>query len=356
MKPLIVRKNSNSCIIRWNYDNDSYSLTWGKYSDPSDRAKLELAGKLIYQDCLTNNFDTSLNKYKCWLLGIVPDVNSYSKVKCPSLITLLEERLENLYSSADQSVLNLLKQYKISVDNPCKAKDFLKWIQNRGVATSTQKRYLAVLQVVRKDLFGHLKVKLEGKPRPRPLTIEQVHRFIAELERSPNYCHYVDFFLFLFNSGLRINEAIGLRWQDVDLDNREIQVYQSLIRNRGKISTRIRKTTKTSKHRVVPINNKVCDILTNRKSKDSKGSDLIFLSHKGKPIDDHTLSQRCWRITLEKSDIPHRPMRVTRSTFVSHCAASGMEPANIAQITGHDVKILYENYLGAINKPILPEL
>ncbi len=43
-------------------------------------------------------------------------------------------------------------------------------------------------------------------------------------------------------------------------------------------------------------------------------------------------------------------------TFASHCIDSGMTIQETADITGHDIKVLYKHYLGSVKKPKLPEL
>jgi integrase len=172
------------------------------------------------------------------------------------------------------------------------------------------------------------------------------------MQKHPQYFHYYDFFVLLFNTGLRISEAIGLRWQDIDFSKKQIHVYESSGRDRGSTSTRVRKTTKTGNYRIVPINEKLFEILTNKR----RSGPLIFYSPNGKVLDDHSISQRCWRKTLELANVTHRPMMATRSTFVSHAIASGILPQDLAAITGHTLEVLFKYYLGSIKKPNLPEL
>ncbi|MFL6240554.1 MAG: site-specific integrase [Actinomycetes bacterium] len=57
--------------------------------------------------------------------------------------------------------------------------------------------------------------------------------------------------LLLATTGLRRGEALGLRWQDVDLDNARLSVRQTVISISGKLH--IRPTTKTGKARVVDL-------------------------------------------------------------------------------------------------------
>lgn len=366
MKPIKVRQNGNSCIIRWTYKEERYSLTWGNYANAEDRARLEICARQIYVDCLAGVFDSSLQRYRHWLIGISSgstngngngNGHGYQEPQSnkPPLIFLLEQRLEENYCSADQSLLYLLKKYGTPIDSPEEARRFMSWIRARGNKASTLKRYLAVLQILRRDLFGEIKIRREERPSPKPLTQAEVQQFLQALEESEYYSFYLDFFILLFNTGMRLSEAIGLRWQDCDLKTREIHVYETLSRTKGNPYKRQRKTTKTGKYRIVPMNNKVYQLLLKRSR--SKQGELIFYSPRGHPLNDHMINQRCWTKTLAKLGIPHRPLRITRTTFVSHCIASGIDPVDVSRITGHDVKVLYEHYLGSVvRRPKLPEL
>jgi integrase len=357
MRQLKVLRNGNSCLLRWTYQGSRYSITWGTWRDSIEKARLEYCGRLIYQDCLIGEFDTSLNRYNLWLQGTTHSGNGGQKPtasKFPPLISLLEERLDETYNDADYALVRLLKAYEKDISNPADAKAFMKWLSNRGLKSSSKKRYLAILQAIRRDLFGELEVKVAQTPKAKPFTKEEVKQILDYLQDSEYYYHYHDLILCLFNTGLRTSEAIGLQWKHIDLQKRELNIYESLGRHKGNPSKRERKTTKTGKYRIVPINNTVYQMLTKRPKGGTE--DLIFPSPTGKPIDDHNLSQRCWKTTLKALGIEHRPLYHTRHTFVSHCVDSGLTVAEVSSITGHDPKVLLDHYLGSVKKPHLPEL
>lgn len=362
MNAIQVRRNGDSCIIRWTYEGQRYSLSWGRWNDQLEKARLSICAQIVYRDCLAGMLDKSLNKYRLWLSGIVPNGNgnghsdsTRSQKKLPNLIQLIENRLQENYNAADDGLLRNLRNYKRKIDTPTDALEFWKWLSSKNLKDTTRKRYLAILQVVRRDLFNNIEVKVAEKPAPRPFTKNEVDRILTHLQNDPHYSHYYRIICFLFNTGCRPSEAIGLLWRDVDLTNRRLHIYESLARgDNGSTSKRKRKSTKTRKYRIVPINNKVMEVLTSVPR--GADSDLVFPSPTGKSIDDHNLSQRCWRKTLEALGIQHRPLYTCRSTFVSHCVASGLTPQEISVITGHDVSVLYEHYLGSIRKPTLPEL
>ena len=358
MRPIHVTKNGNSCWIRWIYGGDRYSLTWGKWNDPIEKARLDFCAKMIYRDCLIDEFDSTLNKYKCWLQGIESTSNGNGKNKVtkkfPPLVDLLADRIEELYNSADYSLLKLLRKYGKDIKTVEAAKEFMKWLAARELKDSTKKRYLAILTVLRRDLFQDIEVKISQKPKPKPFTKEEVTKILIFLKNNQYYSSYHDLILFLFNTGCRPSEAIGLLWRDVDIEKRALHIYESLGRSKGSSSKRERKPTKTRKYRIIPMNNNVYTMLMGRSR--GEDEDLVFYSPKGKCIDDHNLSQRIFKTTLEKLGIPHRPLYTTRSTFVSHCIDSGMTVQEVSSITGHSIQVLIDSYLGSVKKPKLPEL
>jgi len=270
------------------------------------------------------------------------------------LVSLLEERQEETFNNADAALIKLINSYGKEIKTKVDAKAFMKWLDVRGLKPSSKKRYLAILQATRRDIFGELEVKVPQTPMAKPFTKTEVTRILAYLQDSKHYFIYHDFILLLFNTGLRTSEAIGLQWKNIDLTKRELHIYESLGRSKGSSNRRERKTTKTGKYRVVPINNNVYQMLIKR----PKGGkdELVFTSLKGLPIDDHTLSQRCWRNTLKALNIEHRDLYTTRHTFVSHCVDSGLTVAEVSSITGHNPKVLLDHYLGSVKKPHLPEL
>ncbi len=359
MRELRVRKNGNSCLLRWTYQDESYSLSWGRWDNLEERARVSYCAKLIYQDCLIGQFDTSLNKYNLWLQGITYSGNGGGvkppESRFPPLIQMLEQRIEDRYNSTDVGLLGSLKAYKKLIKTSADAKAFMKWLTEiRKLAPSSKKRYLAILQTLRRDLFGDIKVRAGQKPKAKPFTKVEVTQILNHLKEDKHYSHYHDFILFLFNTGARTSEGIGLRWGHIDLVKRELHIYETLGRYKGQTNVRERRTTKNTKYRIVPINNAVYKMLVKRPK--GKAEDLVFTSPKGLCLDDHSISQRCWKITLKTLGIPHRNLYQTRHTFASHCIDSGMTIQETAAITGHNIKVLYEHYLGSVKKPTLPEL
>lgn len=61
------------------------------------------------------------------------------------------------------------------------------------------------------------------------LTLEQQRAFVNYMQKKPEYSHWIPLFEFLLGTGCRIGEAIGIRWEDLDFDNRMIDINHSLV-------------------------------------------------------------------------------------------------------------------------------
>ncbi len=73
--------------------------------------------------------------------------------------------------------------------------------------------------------------KKDGKNKGirHALTLEQQRAFLNYVANSPVYCHWLPLFTVLFGTGCRIGEAIGLRWEDLDYENKIIRVNHAAI-------------------------------------------------------------------------------------------------------------------------------
>ena len=61
------------------------------------------------------------------------------------------------------------------------------------------------------------------------LTAAQQRTFMDYVKNHPVYCRWYPMMTILLGTGCRIGEAIGLRWEDIDLDNRVISINHSIV-------------------------------------------------------------------------------------------------------------------------------
>jgi integrase len=181
--------------------------------------------------------------------------------------------------------------------NPTYAEEFYGDLANR-LSVTTLKQYLVCLSAIWKwgiaeniieqaDVWRSLinRVKVPPKPMPKPFSHDEIHKIINGFENSTHYSHYTDFVLFLFGTGCRIGEAIGLRWKHINDDCSTVWIGESLSRG-------IRKATKTNRARNLTLTTKLQKMLQHRRLDSVNPDDLVFALPNGNPIDDHNFRNR----------------------------------------------------------------
>ena len=77
--------------------------------------------------------------------------------------------------------------------------------------------------------YAEIKKRNGGTKKTRhALSVEQQRSFMNYVADSPIFYTWYPLFAFLLGTGCRIGEAIGLRWDDVNLENRMIDINHSL--------------------------------------------------------------------------------------------------------------------------------
>ncbi|MBR3043996.1 MAG: site-specific integrase [Oscillospiraceae bacterium] len=162
---------------------------------------------------------------------------------------------------------------------------------------------------------------------------------------------------FLLNTGLRIGEALALRWGDIDRKHRFVRIRKNIksVRNRsGKADephylTIEQNSVKTrTSDRVVHLNHAAMQALTAlRKRPDT---DLVFPNRHGAFCSYASIRRMMQRI-FRRAQVPVRGFHVFRHTFATNLFAQGVEVKTVSSILGHSsVKITYDIYIHSIQE------
>lgn len=160
---------------------------------------------------------------------------------------------------------------------------------------------------------------------------------------------YAAFFEFSFFTGVRPGEAMGLQWQDINLEERTATI-QRIIVDRQPADR-----TKTKYHRVVLLNDRALNALrqaqrlADLRRMASKSayptSPFVFQPSKGGLwINEPSVTIRHFKSALKALDIRERRQYDTRHTYATMCLMAGMNPAFIANQLGHSVEMLLSTY------------
>jgi integrase len=240
------------------------------------------------------------------------------------------------------------------------------WLTCLGIAPSTFNKKLGYLQACcdwakSEGLLGvnpwHKVKRRKGtKEIIKPFSQNEATRIIAGFEKS--YPAWSPFAKFLFLSGCRMSEAIGLQWKHVDFERGEICICESLAQRKdGNGYERVRKPTKTGSVRFLKINAELAQLFEQVSPASKNSEDLIFKNPTGTAhIDSNNFRDR-WKKVLSAANIPYRRPHIIRHNFASHAIEQGIPLTGVAYLLGHsDTRMVATTYGHLVNRPSLPNI
>lgn len=159
---------------------------------------------------------------------------------------------------------------------------------------------------------------------------------------------------FLLGTGLRIGEATGLTWKDVDLNSGAVTVNKQLryVRGNDGIYKHVITDVKTeSGNRIVPLSEEMVALMKSYKESTffknkNKGcvidgyTGFVFLTNCGNPMNATGVDGLMKRIENKYKaetgeDMAHVSCHLLRHTFCTRMAQKGMNPQALQYIMGH---------------------
>lgn len=190
------------------------------------------------------------------------------------------------------------------------------------------------------NVARHAPLPPEGRAERRPWSVEQATRFLAHVRD-----HVLGpLFEVLIGCGLRRGEALALRWSDVDLDGRVLQVRQTLSDVNGALMLTAPKTAGSAAG--VGMSSRVVDALRRQRAEqdltralwgdayDTEGLDLVFAREDGSPLRPEKV---LWQFHERADEIglPRCTLHDLRHLAATLMLASGVPLAVVSKMLRH---------------------
>ncbi|MDQ1209361.1 integrase [Acinetobacter baylyi] len=174
----------------------------------------------------------------------------------------------------------------------------------------------------------------ESKVEVHPFSLEQVQLILQTVRDD-----FKPYYTIRFFTGMRTSEIDGLRWENVNLQRREIYVREALVN--GQLGG-----TKTyGSNRTIQMSDRVFQAFLQQKSLNHGKSEFVFCNRSGDPLDYRLVNRRVWHPLLRFLGFKTRPAYQTRHTAATLWLSAGENPEWIARQLGHSTtEMLFRVY------------
>lgn len=373
--------SNNRLQLRFNYGGKRHYLSLGLPDTKVNRKAAELKVQIIERDIAYGEVDVTLQKYKpqkslgaVRLEGLEPDLRElwekWVDYRKPQLEAKTLEwfgtmgnhihrmpvyTLDQSHQIRDWIVANIaadMGKRLLTRINAC-----CKWALKTGlIAQNPFEGMAAEIKLTKAQNTDHFEID--------PFAREEQEAIINAFETHRYHKIYAPLVRFLFLTGCRPSEALGLKWRHVDDD--KILFKEAVVYANSKPTAK--GSTKTGKDRFFPINKTLGAFLTSVKPENAKSDDLLF-NIDGKPM-NYNLFWRAWHgrksgkkryvgvVTnlAEKGQIKrYRHPYQCRHTFITQCLEAGVPIPQVAKWVGNSPTIIMQHYAGILSSVQVPE-
>ena len=245
----------------------------------------------------------------------------------------LEYSKNNKKSTANDNAytdtfLKFFKGLDLDEITPAKIEDFKKYLLNEGKSKATVNKYLQALSKLFNVAIDNGIISINPKQKVKNLKTEnQKIRFLEKLEEKKLMQVLPKFYYdgkssmlklivkLALKTGMRRNEILTLKWQNVDLKN---NVFELLV-------------TKSGKGRKIPIAKTIRKFL--EKLKKTSNSEYLFINPE---TQKHYVDiKKSFKTALKQAKIQNFRFHDLRHTFATRLIEKGVDIVVVKELMGH---------------------
>ncbi len=180
-------------------------------------------------------------------------------------------------------------------------------------------------EIIEKNPISLVKVPKIEKTEAKAFTLDEVKKLLETAQGDLKAFIALGFF-----TGMRSGELIGLRWEDVDFNRREINVKRTI--KMGEITT-----PKTqSSIRTIDIIDQLYPYLQEQFRRTGKFNSYVFLNKDGEHYYDiKRIRNTRWKKLLKECNIEYRTIYQMRHTFATVMIEHGEDILWVSNMLGH---------------------
>ncbi len=209
----------------------------------------------------------------------------------------------------------------------------IEWALRVGLIQSQRNPY--------RKMASELKGKGGVVARANALTAQEQEQLIQAFYDSQTWNYCGQFVEFLFLSGCRPSEAVGLHWEQINPDCSEIRFDRSVV----KIGTEFKTNqfSKTNRARILPTSEPLQRLLLDI-SASSNGQGAVFQVN-GRFLDYDGFCKRAWKTLADKVLGRKSTPYSARDTFITRQIEKGKPIALVAKWVDNSTAMIEKNYL-----------
>jgi integrase len=305
----------------------------------------------INQDYRAGKFDRSLTKYRPQSIDVSPDYTIqklWAKYCDYKLVAWKAKTINYNQVIIGRWIARLPPNWR----NPLIVRSFLMGETTPGITARVLQSLSSCIDwAMRMGLVdaGHNPYqKMAGEVKTQKksgganaLSVEEETRLIQDFYSSPVWQCYGHFVEFLFLSGCRPSEAVGLHWEQVAHDFSTIFFDRSVVQI-GK-EYQLNRLSKTNRSRIFPCSDRLQRLMAEIRSASFAPGPIFQL--RGQYLSYSAFQYRAWKnLAMPILLRPSTPYSA-RDTFITRQIAAGKPIAVVAKWVDNSVKMIEGKYL-----------
>lgn len=274
-------------------------------------------------------------------------------------------------------ILPVLGNRKLSQIRPVHIQQFVNGMQEKALSIKTIHSIYDVLfdmlkiaennELINRNPAKGVALPKQEKEERRVLSVAEQNAFLAYL-KSEKWLPHEPLFVVMLGTGLRVGEALGLTWDCIDFEHKEIKIEKALVYGKctsdGKYRFTWQTPKTTSSRRTIPMVPEVEAALHRQRLAQAQHrlcvgekwrplegfENLVFPNMSGRPYRETHIRDSIVAIIRDINDeetalaererrepvlMEHFSPHCLRHTFATRCFEAGLPPKTVQTIMGH---------------------